>query len=53
MRIFIFILLINRLLGETGLQKAKELIKQPISSPKPIKDVILSGNCRSIKRTWL
>ena len=49
MRIFIFVLLINRLLGETGLQKAKELIKQPISSPKPIKDVILSGIVDQLK----
>ena len=43
MRILIFFLFLNGLSGEIGLQRAKELIKQPIGSHRQIKDVILSG----------
>ena len=49
----IFILFVNGLSGKTGLQRAKELIKQPIGSHRQIKDVILSGICRLIRRKCL
>ena len=43
MKILIFFLFLNGLSAETGLQRAKELIQQPLGSHRQIKDVILSG----------